>query len=79
MEITRTAKPITKKADITVWHCPRCEVVHMSVGEKIVSFNRDEFTKFVETAVDIQYSGWSVQANGGSIIDLVAANSETLH
>lgn len=79
MEITRTAKPIKKTADLTVWHCGGCGVVHLSVGDKVVSFDRDEFTKFVETAVDIHYSGWSGQANGGSIIDLAAANSETLH
>lgn len=79
MEITRTAKPIKKTADLTVWHCSGCGVVHMSVGEMVVSFDRDEFAKFVETAVDIHYTGWSGQADGGSIIDLSAANSETLH
>lgn len=79
MQITRTAKPITRTADLTVWHCPGCGVVHMAVGEKIVSFNRAEFTKFLESAVDIHYSGWAGPADGISLIDLASANNGTLH
>ena len=79
MEITRTAKPVKNSAELDVWHCPGCGVVHMSIGEKVVSFDRDEFAKFVETAVDIHYSGWPVNADGHSILDLAAVSSDTFH
>jgi len=74
MEITRTARPARKMANVTVWHCAGCGVVHMSLGKMILNFTRDEFANFTETVVDINYSGWSVP--GDSIIDLIEHDAE---
>lgn len=61
-------------ADVTVWHCGGCGVVHMSVGKMVLNFTRDEFANFTEAIVDINYSGWPVP--GDSIIDLIEHDAE---
>jgi len=61
MEITRTAKPAKRTADLDVWHCPGCGVVHMSMGKTVMNFSREEFAKFVGSVVDIHYTGWQVE------------------
>lgn len=74
MEIMRTARPTRDMADVKIWHCAGCGVVHMSVREMVINFDRDEFSAFTEQAVDIHYSGW--QGREGSIIDLVDHDSD---
>lgn len=75
MEITRTAKPVRKMANVTVWHCSGCGVVHMSVGKMMVNFTREEFCGFTEAVVDINYSAWPVR--DGSVLDLIDHDAET--
>lgn len=67
MEITRTARPARQMADVKIWHCSGCGVVHMSVKDMILNFNREEFATFTGAVVDINYSGWH---NDHAIIDL---------
>ncbi|MBK7392752.1 MAG: hypothetical protein IPI64_05535 [Chloracidobacterium sp.] len=67
MEITRTARPAGNMADVKIWHCGGCGVVHMSVKDKVLNFDREEFAMFTEAVVDINYSGWQSEH---SIIDL---------
>ncbi|MEP6945903.1 MAG: hypothetical protein ABJA02_08305 [Acidobacteriota bacterium] len=71
MEITRTAKPARNLANVTVWHCAGCGVMHMSVGKTVVSFTRDEFADFTESVVDIDCSGWTAVSGEHSIVGLV--------
>ena len=58
MEIMRTAKPVREMADVKIWHCRGCGVVHMSVKGMVLNFNRQEFATFTDAVVDINYSGW---------------------
>lgn len=58
MEIKRTVRPVRQMADIKIWHCGGCGVVHMSVKDMILNFDREEFAAFTEAVVDINYSGW---------------------
>jgi hypothetical protein len=72
MEITRTAKPGKKMADLKVWFCEGCAAVHMSIGEAVINFDREEFSKFTESIVDINYTGWTPAWNEHSILDLAS-------
>ena len=74
MEITRTAKP-RNMASVTVWHCAGCGVVHMSVGQMVLNFTRDEFANFTEAVVDINYSGWAAVSGEHSIIELAVLDA----
>ncbi len=67
MEITRTARPAGNMADVKIWHCDGCGVVHMSVKDMVLNFDREEFVTFTQAVVDINYSGWQSEH---SIIDL---------
>lgn len=67
MEITRRVRPARNMADVKIWHCSGCGVVHMSVKDMILNFGREEFPAFTEAVVDINYSGWNSEH---SIIDL---------
>ena len=67
MEITRKVRPAKNMADVKIWHCGGCGVVHMSIKDMVLNFNREEFATFTEAVVDINYSGWHSEH---SIIDL---------
>lgn len=75
MQITRTAKPARKMANVRIWHCRGCGVVHMSVGKMVLNFNCDEFADFAEAVVDINYSGWPSRET--SIFDLIEHDAES--
>ena len=72
MEITRSVKPVQDMANVTVWHCRGCGVVHMSVGKMVLNFTRDEFANFTEAVVDINYCGWAMVSGEHSLIDLAS-------
>lgn len=69
MEITRTAKPKKEMADVKLWYCVGCGVVHLSAKDIVLNFPREEFAAFTESVVEINYSGWP-KLNPFSIIDL---------
>jgi len=69
MEITRNVKPSREMADVKLWYCAGCSVVHMSVKEMVLNFTREEFATFTESVVEINYSGWQ-PADPFSILDL---------
>ena len=75
MEIIRTAKPEKKMADVNVWLCEGCGVVHMALDKTVVNFTREEFGKFTESVVDINYSGWLPGSGEHSIIDLASSGT----
>lgn len=77
MEIIRTAKPDKRIADVRVWHCGGCSVVHMAVGKMVLNFTRDEFAEFADAVVDINTAGWGGGGNY-SILDLAAMNRDDL-
>ena len=72
MEITRRAK--RKMADVKIWQCRGCEVVHMAVGDMVLNFSREDFASFTEDVVAIHYKGWDSDKN--SIIDLIEHNAD---
>ena len=72
MEITRTAKSAKKMADLNVWHRTGCGVVHMSIGETVLNFSREEFSKFAESVVDIHCRGWYRTGEEHSVLDLIS-------
>jgi hypothetical protein len=69
MEIKRSAKPAREKADVKLWYCVGCGVVHLSVKDFVLNFPREEFAAFTESVVEIHYSGWE-SADPFSVIDL---------
>lgn len=69
MEITRNVKPTREAANVKLWYCAGCAVVHMSVKDTVVNFPRAEFAAFTESVVEINYSGW-ISTDPFSIIDL---------
>lgn len=69
MEITRRTESAKEIADVKLWHCAGCGVVHMSVKDMMLNFSREEFWAFTETVVEINYCGWQ-KANPSSLIDL---------
>lgn len=75
MQITRTAKPVRNMANVHIWHCGGCGVVHMSIGKTVLNFTRQEFVGFTEAVVGINYSAWP--AKGDSIFDLVDHDAES--
>lgn len=72
MEITRTAK--RKLAEVKIWQCRGCDVVHMSVAGMVLNFSRDDFAAFTEDVVSINYSDWT--SNGKSILDLIEHDAD---
>ena len=75
MEITRAAKPLREMADVKLWHCAACGVVHMGVKGMVLNFSREDFTAFAEAVVDINYGGgWP---SSGSVIDLIDHDAES--
>jgi hypothetical protein len=65
-------------AEVNIWHCRGCGVVHMAIGEKVVNFTRAEFAEFAGAVIDINYSGWSDIDMPLSLVSAVA-ESETVH
>lgn len=75
MQITRTAKPNKEMAEIKLWHCAGCGVVHMSVKGTALNFSREDFAAFTEAVVDINYcAGWHAP---GSVIDRVDHDADS--
>ncbi|MEQ1642386.1 MAG: hypothetical protein ABL959_02945 [Pyrinomonadaceae bacterium] len=75
MEIIRKAKPNREMADVKLWHCTGCGVVHMGVKGMVLNFSREDFAAFAEAVVDINYfGGWHVP---GSVIDLIDHDAES--
>lgn len=73
MQIVRTVKPGSKTADLKLWHCEGCGVVHMSVGKMMINFDRAEFADFADAVAEV------ASTPGGdrySIIDLAAGDDE---
>lgn len=70
MEITRMAKLSNSSANIAVWQCCGCGVVHMSVGKMVLDFTLEEFTRFTESVVDVNYSGWARVSPEHPVYDL---------
>lgn len=79
MEITRTARPARTQADVKLWICNGCEVVHMTVGKTVLSFDRREFSDFANAVSDISSSDWVDSGNAFSIVDLIAMHADTIH
>ena len=79
MEITRSARPARKQADVKLWICGGCDVVHMSVGKTVLNFDRREFTDFANAVTDINSAEWVNDGKAFSILDLVATPSEAIH
>lgn len=79
MEITRSARPARRQAEVKLWICGGCDVVHMSVGKKVLSFSRSEFSDFANAVTDITSTEWASSGNAFSILDLVATQSEAIH
>lgn len=80
MEITRTARPARTQADVKLWICGGCDVVHMSVGKTVLSFDRAEFSDFSNAVTDLSLTEWTSRADKAfSIVDLVATPSEAIH
>jgi hypothetical protein len=79
MEITRSARPTRSQADVKLWICGGCDVVHMSVGKTVLSFNRHEFSDFANSVADISTAEWPNSKTAFSILDLVAIPSEAIH
>ena len=79
MEITRTARPARRQADVKLWICGGCDVIHMSVGKAVLSFNRHEFSDFANAVTDINSDEWMNSGTAFSILDLIATQSEAIH
>jgi len=79
MEITRTARPARTQADVKLWICGGCDVVHMSVGKTVLSFDRREFSDFSNAVTDLSSAEWASTGEAFSIVDLVATQSEAIH
>ena len=79
MEITRSARPARKQADVKLWICGDCDVVHMSVGKTVLSFDRREFSDFANAITDISSAEWVNDGKAFSILDLVSTHSEAIH
>jgi hypothetical protein len=79
MQIMRTARPAKERADVKMWHCGGCGVVHMSVGKMVLNLGREEFAELTEAVLDLSTSGWLDGKRSYSIIDLVASDGDTVH
>jgi len=62
-------------ADVKIWQCRGCDVVHMGVGEMVLNFSREDFASFTEDVVAIHYNGWASEKH--SIIDLVEHDADS--
>jgi hypothetical protein len=79
MEITRIARPARTQADVKLWICGGCDVVHMSVGKTVLSFDRREFSDFSNAVTDLSSAEWASNGKAFSILDLVATQSDAIH
>ncbi|MEQ1763253.1 MAG: hypothetical protein ABL984_08925 [Pyrinomonadaceae bacterium] len=79
MEIMRAARPERTQADVKLWICGGCDVVHMSVGKTVLSFDRREFSDFANAVTDLSSAEWTSRGPAFSILDLVATQSEAIH
>ena len=79
MEITRNARPARTQADVKLWICRGCDVVHMSVGKTVLNFTRREFSDLATAVADIGAAQWLNTGKSISILDLVTTPSEAIH
>ena len=79
MEITRSARPARKQADVKLWICGGCDVVHMSVRKTVLSFDRHEFSDFANAVTDLSSAEWASSGEPFSILDPVATQSDAVH
>ncbi len=75
MQITRTAKPVRNVANVHLWYCGGCRVVHMSIGKMVLNFSREEFVDFTDAVVDINYSTWPARQH--SVFDLIDHDADS--
>lgn len=76
MQITRMARPKREMADVKLWPCEGCGVVHMSVGKMLLNFTRDEFAAFTSAVNDVAVTSNLGSAKAYSIIDLIASEED---
>ena len=79
MEITRTARSARTQAGVKLWICGGCDVVHMSVGKTVLSFDRYEFSDFANAVTGLSSAEWASNDKAFSILDLAATQSEAIH
>lgn len=79
MEITRKVRPARTQADVKLWICGGCDVVHMSVGKTVLSFNQREFSVFANAVTELRGAEWASESGTFSILDLVAVQSDAIH
>lgn len=79
MEITRKVRPARTRADVKLWICGGCDVVHMSVGKAVLSFNQREFSDFANTVAELSGAEWASKSSKFSILDLVSIQSDAIH
>jgi len=79
MEITRKVRPARTQADVKLWMCGGCDVVHMSVGKTVLSFDQREFSDFANAVTEISAAEWTSKRNAFSILDLAAVQSDAIH
>lgn len=79
MERTRSARPARTQADVKLWICCGCDVVHMSVGATVLSFDRHEFSDFANAVTDLSTAEWTRHPRTFSILDFVTTQSEAIH
>ncbi|MGD9587345.1 MAG: hypothetical protein AB7Q37_09020 [Pyrinomonadaceae bacterium] len=72
MEITRTARPLRKRAEVRLWICGACDVVHMSADKSVLSFDRSEFSELANAVGDLYSAEWVQNGKALSILDLAA-------
>lgn len=50
---TRNGVSYHDKAEMNVWFCERCQVVHLKAGQTTVSLDREEFTDLTNAVMEI--------------------------
>lgn len=55
MEIIRSARPLTDNLKVAVWHCRGCEVVHLSLGRRVLDLTGEEFADLTAAVAEANY------------------------
>lgn len=76
MQITRMARPKKEMANVKLWSCEGCGVVHMSVGKVLLNFSREEFADFAGAVNDVAVTSKLGAGKAYSIIDLIASEDD---
>ena len=64
MELIRSARPLTHNPKVAVWHCPGCEVVHLSLGKKVLDLTGEELADLTARRRGQLSSTFSTAAHG---------------